>query len=469
MFFIRAGTHHACCSRVGHLRNLGGIGGADLYRHSYVGTKTVVEEYVCEVVVQLHRIADSQCEDAHSGDPSSEAGIDHLTKVEFFSELLQSFGRTVLILHGGASFGLCHLGVVRALYNTGMLPKIICGSYIGALVASLFCVQEPARLGEILTGEGINFDAFYRTGSKGSFRRKLTRLLKYGRLFDIRVLEQCAHNNIGDITFKEAYLKSGLVLNITVYAKRKHEVPVLLNYLTSPDLIIWTAACASCATPGIYEQVMLLAKGEDGSIYPWHPSGTPATLSPSRLTVRSRQARVGPHGPGGTCEAPHRALQRQQLYRLPGALLPDLATSPLRALPQLDPLEPLLSRRPGALPPLQPGTCPPRAPRPSPCSQFKEFGLVPAFLMNIINLLKAPLVGDVQITPTIYCSDIQYLLSNPDPAFVKYCIQKGEVAAWRRHAHVEMRSTIEFAIEDILAKLRAQPQPHTSLGARISY
>ena len=62
---------------------------------------------------------------------------------------------------------------------------------------------------------------------------------------------------------------------------------------------------------------------------------------------------------------------------------------------------------------------------------FKELGLIPEFLIRIINFLKAPMVGDVQISPVIYCSDIQYLLSTPDPRFVQYCIQKGQLATWR--------------------------------------
>ena len=214
-----------------------------------------------EIVQQLYRIADS-----------SSTIISDPLKIEYFSELLQTYGRTVLILHGGASFGLCHLGVVKALYEKSMVPQIFCGSYIGALIASLICVQKKDDLKKILGGEGISFEAFYRSDSTGTFRRRMTRLLKYGKLFDIKILEECARSNIGDITFKEAYERSGLILNITVYAKRKDEVPVLLNYLTAPELIIWTAACASLATPGVYEDVVLLYKRADGIINPWNPS-----------------------------------------------------------------------------------------------------------------------------------------------------------------------------------------------------
>lgn len=395
------------------LRNLAGIANPALYRHSYVGTKLVIEEYIEQVVQQLRFIAAST-------DPS----VLPVEKTAFFSELQQAFGRTVLILHGGASFGMCHLGVVKALHAAGMMPKIFCGSYIGALVASLICVQEPAKLAGILSGEGINLEAFFKTSSRGSFRRRFVRLLKYGRLFDVRVLEECARSNIGDITFKEAYEKSGLILNITVYAKRRNEVPVLLNYLTAPDLVIWTAACASLATPGIYEEVMLLSKKADGTIYPWHPSA-----------VKLESARMVQDLPV------KRLTELFNVNNLIVSQVPSYLTwRPLRS-------ERYRSSMLGALVDAAVREIEHRF------NQLKELGLIPDFIVKIINFLRAPMVGDVQITPTIYCSDIQYLLSTPDPQFVRYCIQKGERATWRRLAQIRVRCAIEFAAEDILAQL----------------
>jgi len=48
----------------------------------------------------------------------------------------------------------------------------------------------------------------------------------------------------------------------------------LLNYLTAPNVLIWSAASASCAIPGVYQPVPLLAKTRDGDFVPWNPSGT---------------------------------------------------------------------------------------------------------------------------------------------------------------------------------------------------
>lgn len=99
------------------------------------------------------------------------------------------------------------MGVAKALYDSQMLPKVICGSYIGALIAGLICAKTGDELAEIFTGN-IDIECFKRNDSNGSsLKRKLVRLLKHARLFDIRVIEECAKDNIGDITFKVKAIK----------------------------------------------------------------------------------------------------------------------------------------------------------------------------------------------------------------------------------------------------------------------
>jgi hypothetical protein len=40
--------------------------------------------------------------------------------------------------------------------------------------------------------------------------------------------------------------------------------PRLLNYLTYPNVLIWSAAVASCAIPGVFNPVELFAKDPNG-------------------------------------------------------------------------------------------------------------------------------------------------------------------------------------------------------------
>lgn len=62
------------------------------------------------------------------------------------------------------------------------------------------------------------------------------------------------------------------IINITVSPGNSFENPQLLNYLTAPNVLVWSAASASCALPGLYESVQLMAKNQTGEIVPYHVS-----------------------------------------------------------------------------------------------------------------------------------------------------------------------------------------------------
>lgn len=120
--------------------------------------------------------------------------------------------------------------------------------------------------------KGISFDVFDAI-QKGSLQRKLHRLRTKGVLQDISKLESFLRGLIGDFTFKEAYDRTGRILNITVSSLLGFGTPRLLNYLTSPDVLIWSAACASCAFPGLYEPVPLVAKDRFKRVVPYSHLG----------------------------------------------------------------------------------------------------------------------------------------------------------------------------------------------------
>jgi NTE family protein len=65
-----------------------------LYGITHVGTKRLIEDYIDEVCKQLTYIATSK---------TDSMGLN--TKIEYFSNIQKSFGRTALLLSGGATFG----------------------------------------------------------------------------------------------------------------------------------------------------------------------------------------------------------------------------------------------------------------------------------------------------------------------------------------------------------------------------
>lgn len=66
------------------------------------------------------------------------------------------------------------------------------------------------------------------------------------------------------MTLLEAYQRTGRIINISVTPASKNEYPTLLNYLSAPHVLIWSACLASCAIPLVFESVELMAKDKSG-------------------------------------------------------------------------------------------------------------------------------------------------------------------------------------------------------------
>jgi NTE family protein len=63
--------------------------------------------------------------------------------------------RWALVLMGGGARGLAHVGVVRVLERHGLVPDVIAGTSMGALVGGLYAAGlSPAQLTEMVEGMG---------------------------------------------------------------------------------------------------------------------------------------------------------------------------------------------------------------------------------------------------------------------------------------------------------------------------
>jgi predicted acylesterase/phospholipase RssA len=76
-------------------------------------------------------------------------------KLEFFAETRQSYGRTALMLSGGASFGKYHFGIIKALHEQDLMPKVVCGSSIGSLVLACLCCTPYNEINKWFDGEKV--------------------------------------------------------------------------------------------------------------------------------------------------------------------------------------------------------------------------------------------------------------------------------------------------------------------------
>jgi len=121
------------------VRNLGNMCNPELHKGRLQVPK-LIKEYIDEVTTQLRMVCDSD---------SEELSLEE--KLAFMHETRHAFGRTALLLSGGASLGASHVGVVKTLVEHKLLPRIIAGSSVG----SIMCALLPQGL-------GLSFRAFLK-------------------------------------------------------------------------------------------------------------------------------------------------------------------------------------------------------------------------------------------------------------------------------------------------------------------
>jgi len=260
-----------------------------LFSKALSGTKVLVENYLDTVQKCLQLICDA--------DTTNEQ-ICTDTKLAFFNESRHAFGRSALLLSGGASMGFYHLGVVKALLMQGLLPRVISGASAGSIVAAMVGTRTDAELwplfrGEIITTFFKSKHARHRPMPKSKSRQSAfwgllvppgVRAFASGLLsifiynenvlkMDTEYFRSVLRHNIGNYTFQEAFDRTGRIINITVSPINKTDPPRLLNYLTSPHVIVWSAAVCSASVPGVFDASTLLVKDPDGSIRPESSTG----------------------------------------------------------------------------------------------------------------------------------------------------------------------------------------------------
>jgi predicted acylesterase/phospholipase RssA len=193
-----------------------------------------------------------------------------------------NFGRTALCLSGGASFAYYHFGVVKALLDADLLPDVITGTSGGALIAALVATRTNDELKKLL----VPALAGRINACSEPFTTWAPRWWKTGARFDsVDWARRCSWFTRGSMTFREAYERTGRILNVSCVPADPHSPTfvihhcclyaftdnhrILTNYLTSPECVIWSAVLASAAVPGILNPVVLMMKKRDGTLEPY--------------------------------------------------------------------------------------------------------------------------------------------------------------------------------------------------------
>ena len=233
--------------------NFVGVENPRLYSETYYGTKELAQDFINQVHDGLRIVLESK--QITTGD-----------KAAFFEHLDTNYGRTALCLSGGATFAYYHFGVIKALLDTGDLPEVITGTSGGAIVAALAATRTNEELKQLL----VPALAYRVRACRDPFTTWIPRWWRTGARFDsIEWARQCSWFCRGSMTFREAYERTGRILNVTCVPSDPHSPSILANYLTSPDCVIWSAVLASAAVPGILNPVVLMRKTRDGNLVPY--------------------------------------------------------------------------------------------------------------------------------------------------------------------------------------------------------
>ncbi len=234
--------------------NMAGMGNPKLYRKARSGTKFLINDYIDEICAALKYLS-----------PRRFKGISWADRIEFFQIASHCYGRSALMLSGGGTLGFFHLGVLKALIEQKLCPVVISGASAGSFVAAAVGTRSDE---EFLALFENNYLARVLTETSGKMNVGGGRNSR----IDVRWLKRKVAKLIPDMTFREAYEKTGRSINISISPSQPRQKSRLLNHIASPNVTLRSAVLASTALPGIFKPVQLQARDADGTLKPYLPS-----------------------------------------------------------------------------------------------------------------------------------------------------------------------------------------------------
>jgi TAG lipase / steryl ester hydrolase / phospholipase A2 / LPA acyltransferase len=193
-------------------RYVSGINEELLFHPFLLGTKKLIEEYVdavCDLIDDFTNLclSDGTC-------------YDQLRFAELFGEVTKSYGKTAGLFSGGGTLGMRHVGTIKGLYETGNLPRVISGSSAGSIVCAVLCSKTDENLQRVLENfcHG-DLKVFVGNDEPSGWLYRLAYFWSNGHFFDSKNLERVMKYHLGDVTFLEAYRRTGRILNVSIDAR----------------------------------------------------------------------------------------------------------------------------------------------------------------------------------------------------------------------------------------------------------
>lgn len=389
-------------------RHQGTVTTPALYDTALTGPPRLVDSWLSAVEDSIRWMADAP----------SVSTAEKLRLVENAGRL---HGRSALLLSGGATLGFYHLGVIKALWEADLLPDVLCGASMGAMIAAGIATRTDEELSEMLSDPSD----IQRIGLR---LVRLSAARKQGALLDPSVMLDTVRHNVGYTTFQQAYERTGRVLNVSVSPARDRQKPRILSHLTAPDALVCVAALASGAVPVAFPPVSLKALDVDGREIDYLPSerwidgsmhGDLPKMRLSRLHNVNHfiVSQTNPH------VLPFLHLRQQ------GGILPMAATMAGKSMHaqgrQLLQVAAKLAE-------------------PTPLSQW--FGIAKS-------LADQDYRGDIDIHPRFDLRLFRRVFSNPSRAELDRFILEGERATWPRLAKIRQQTRISRMFSEITGVL----------------
>jgi NTE family protein len=146
-----------------------------------------------------------------------------------------------LVLSGGGLKGLAHIGVLRALEERGLAPRLVVGSSIGSLIGAAWAAGNSVAVMEARARQVRRRDVF-QVARDVALRGWLAPSLYRREPLDLLI-----HSLVGDVRFSD--LRRALLVN-TVDLETGMQVMWGLPGLR--DCRVADAVAASCALPGLF-------------------------------------------------------------------------------------------------------------------------------------------------------------------------------------------------------------------------
>lgn len=405
-------------------RTLGGMDILRLYKHSWHGTKMLINEYIDTVISSINSLLQLT---EKAGLPASESRF-HQNSLE---DALRYFGRSALTLSGGAKLGMKHIGVIKALWAVDLLPNIISGASAGAIVTAIVGAHSDIEMEDVLSrfpeSDLAVFDPPNVVGPVRWCASRCLTALEIHAWFNMINLEKVMKKWLGALTFKEAHNKTGRIINICVSSPDSSE-PRLLNYMTAPNVFLWSAVCASCSVPyvfqpaNIYERDIQTGKTKvwmqgsqqwvDGSLDSDIPQRKLSEMFNVNFFIVSQ---VNPH------VRPFLAAEEAFTGTQPTTTLPptDTVIRKLATFAKDD----MVYR----------------------ANLFSDTPLLKPLLRGV-SVLTQKYTGDINILPEIAPSEYLHMMSNPTPEFMIEASMSGERATWPKMSRIKNSVAMELAL-----------------------